>query len=93
MTFINPQGENAIDFPCSYCWRAYYEETFYGRYLPSIEPLAEEPEIKEIIEHRVIKTHDKQLTRKVLDNEGAIKYILGKLKERRITKGNVLLKE
>lgn len=30
--------ENAIDFPCSFSWRAYYQETFYGEYLPSIEP-------------------------------------------------------
>jgi len=33
----NPPGENAIDFPCSYAWRSYYQEILYGEYLPSIE--------------------------------------------------------
>lgn len=30
--------ENAIDFACSYLWRAYYQETFYGEHLPPLEP-------------------------------------------------------
>jgi len=41
-------GENAIDFPCSYSWRSYYQETFYGEYLPRIEPHTKiEEQIKE----------------------------------------------
>jgi len=93
MTFINPQGENAIDFPCSYCWRAYYEETFYRRYLPSIEPPAEEqPKAEEyVVEHRIIKTHDKQLTQKANELEGAIKYLLEKQKKPR--QGSYFLKK
>lgn len=30
-----------FDFACSYAWRAYYEETIFGRYLPSLEPKEE----------------------------------------------------
>lgn len=30
--------DNLIDFPCSYSWRAYYQETIYGEYLPALEP-------------------------------------------------------
>ena len=43
------QGEGAIDFPCSYIWRAYYEETLYGRYLPPIEPSPYQGEVKPVI--------------------------------------------
>lgn len=27
-----------FDFPCSYAWRSYYEETIFGRCLPTLEP-------------------------------------------------------
>ena len=37
-----------IDFPCSYSWRSFYEETLYGRYLPSIELPQEEPKVEHI---------------------------------------------
>ena len=78
------QNEDAFDFPMAYCWRAYYRETVYGEYLPLLEPPNEPRPIvnQQVIEHRVIKTHDRELTRKVLDHEGSIKYLLEKQKER-----------
>ena len=47
---------NAIDFPCSYSWRAYYEETFYGRYLPTIDMPIKEPE--PIVQTRIVMNLD-----------------------------------
>ena len=40
-----PITSNHIDFPCSYLFRAYHEETLFGRHLPSIdlEPSIESP--------------------------------------------------
>ena len=40
---MNRNDPNLIDFPCSYSWRAYYQETFYGETLPSLEPKPELP--------------------------------------------------
>ena len=73
-------NEDAFDFPVAYCWRAYYREIMYGEHLPSIEPPREASPLlnQQVIEHRVIKTHDRQLTRKVNDLEGAVKYLLDK---------------
>lgn len=62
-----------------------FAESYQRRgYLPAIEPRQTEPaktEASQVIEYRVIKTHDRQLTRKVLENERAIKYLLGKQKK------------
>lgn len=69
--------DDPIDFPCSYAWRSYYRETMYGEYMPRLESESKEPsEPPEVIDYRVIKIHDKQLTRKVNDLEGAVKYLL-----------------
>ena len=38
---MNRNDPNLIDFPCSYSWRAYYQETFYGETLPRLEPKLE----------------------------------------------------
>lgn len=72
--------ENAFDFPCSYAYRAFYQEMMYGEYLPSIEPneLILQDRQSPVTEYRVVKVHDKQLTRKVNDLEGIIKYLLKK---------------
>ena len=42
---IGPEG---FDFPCSYVWRAYYEETVFGRYLPALEPKELPPEADKV---------------------------------------------
>ena len=68
---------NLFDFPCSPTYRG-YEAELNGEYLPHIDMEEKPPQDVEVIEYRMIKTHDRQLTRKVLDNENAIKYLLDK---------------
>ena len=79
--WLGPAGKNAIDFPCSYSFRAYYEETFYGRYLPSIEPPQHTTgELNERIIKLEEPTMKSGLTYKELQQiKGEITYLMNKL--------------
>ena len=74
--WLGPAGKNVIDFPCSYSWRAYYQETFYGEYLPHIDMQETPPQDVEIryIHHNVNDT--RRVFAKLNALDGAIKYLL-----------------
>ena len=73
--------ENAIDFGCSYSYRAFYEETLYGRYLLPLEPLPRQrqviPIIKQVI-HLGINPETLELDKRLNEAEGAIKFLRNK---------------
>lgn len=69
-----PIDENYIDFPCSYTWRAFYEESLYGRNLPPIEP----PEIPEQQVQPLPPRYDKLLDR-VEQCENKLTYTTDKI--------------
>lgn len=51
---------NLFDFPCSYSWRAYYEETMYGRYLPALDPeVPERDPVEVVVKHIYVHEYPK----------------------------------
>lgn len=78
------QNLNLIDYPCSYSWRAYYQETMYGEYLPALEP----PELSYITAQHIepeFTRHQwdmvRQIQNHIIDLENKIMELRAKKKE------------
>lgn len=69
-----------FDFPCSYVWRAYYEETIYGRYLPALE-VQDFPEKTE--PHFVDTEWTKRQWDKLNQLKGEVRHLSSKVNELR----------
>ena len=76
--WLGPAGKNAFDFPMAYCWRAYYQETFYGEHLPYLEPEQKPPQDIEVryIHHNVNDT--RRVFAKLNAVDRVVKYLLNK---------------
>ena len=70
--------DNAIDYPTSYPWLAYYQETMYNEYLPRVEPPEPQPTTSQEIWRGSQWDRLQQLEGRIIHTENEIKEMRAK---------------